>query len=177
MSRNQAMFRRFRRGFRSLGVLSALVALGACGGNLEIPAVEKSIADGLEQQLGLAMSSVTCPRDRRAWKAGDTFRCTGRPALGGSLLIEVTQKDDRGEIGWKVTKSSGLFDLQEAGAAVEQGFRDQMGAEVQLSCGDRWQVGTTGDTFECAAAATDGTTRTVVITVQNEAGNISWKLK
>lgn len=162
---------------RKLGLGLALLGLAACGGNLDIPAVERSIADGIARQLGLAMSSVTCPRDRRAWKAGDTFRCTGKPALGGSILVEVTQKDDHGEIGWKVTKSTGLFDLKEAGEAVEQGFRDQLGTEVQLSCGERWQVGAAGDTFECAAAAADGTTRTVVITVQNEAGNISWRLK
>ena len=177
MSRSESVARPLLCAVRNLVLPAALLALGACGGNLDIPGVEKSIADGLAQQLGLAMTSVTCPPEPRAPRSGDRFQCTGQPAIGGSILVEVTQKDATGNIGWKVTKSTGLFDMQAAAAAVEQGLRDQMGAEVEVSCGDRWHLGSAGDFFECVGVAADGTTPTVVITVQDDAGNISWKLQ
>lgn len=98
-------------------------------------AIESSVQAGLANQLGLEVSSVTCPHDGRKARSGEIFQCEARPAVGGRLFVEVTQKDAAGNIGWKVTKSIGLFDLQAAAAAVEQGLRDQMGLELAVSCG------------------------------------------
>ena len=139
-------------------------------------AIESSVQAGLANQLGLEVSSVTCPHDGRKARSGEIFQCEARPAVGGRFFVEVTQKDAAGNIGWKVTKSIGLFDLQAAAAAVEQGLRDQMGLELAVSCGERWQAGSAGDFFECVGEA-DGVTRTIVITVKDDAGNISWKLQ
>lgn len=177
MWRSESMVSLLRRAARGLLLPAGWLALGGCGGGLDIAAVEKSVQEGLVRQLGLPVTAVTCPHEPRAPRSGATFECTAKPAIGGSLLVEVTQKDAAGDIGWKVTKSTGLFDLRAASAAVEQGLRDQMGIEAQLSCGERWQVASAGDFFECVGAATDGTTRTIVITVKDDAGNISWKLQ
>jgi hypothetical protein len=155
----------------------ALLALVACGVTLDIGAVEKSIQDGIAAQKELVMTSVTCPRESRAAKAGDTFVCTGQPELGGSVEIQVTQKDDKGTIEWKVTKSVGLFDMRVAEIAVAKGLRDQVGAEIRVACGDRWQVGQAGETFECAGEDADGTISKVVITVKDAEGNISWAIE
>ncbi len=156
MSRSQSVVRPSRRVARNLLLPVTLLALGGCGMTLDIAGVEKSIRDGVVQQLGLAMTSVTCPQESRAAKAGDTFECTGKPEIGGSLSVEVTQKDDQGNIAWKVLKSTGLFDMQEAEAAVKKALADQFGTEVELSCGDRWRVGGTGDTFGARARMPTG---------------------
>ncbi len=177
MSRSEIVVRPSRRGARNILLSVALLALGGCGITLDIGAVEKSIQDGIEQQLELAMKSVTCPKESRAAKAGDTFECTGQPEIGGSLSVQVTQKDDQGNIDWKVLKSTGLFDMKEAEAAVEKGLAEQVGAEVDLSCGDRWQVGGAGDTFECEGEDADGPIPPVVITVKDAEGNISWSME
>ena len=176
MSRSASIVRLSRRAARSLLLPAALIALGACGITLDIAGVEKSIQDGVVQQLGLAMTSVTCPQESRAAKAGDTFECTGKPEIGGSLRVQVTQKDDKGNIEWKVLKSIGLFDMKEAEAAVAKGISDQLGAEVEVSCGERWQVGEVGDTFECAGEDADGPIPPVTITVKDAEGNISWSM-
>ncbi len=177
MSRSESVVRLSRRAARIVLLPVTLLALGGCGVTLDIAGVEKSIRDGVGEQLGLAMTSVTCPQESRAAKAGDTFECTGKPEIGGSLSVEVTQKDDQGNIAWKVLKSTGLFDMQEAEAAVEKGLADQFGTEVELSCGDRWRVGGTGDTFQCEGEDADGAIPPVTITVMDAEGNISWAME
>jgi len=179
MSRSEFVVRRPRSRVCSRSVpatLLALVVLGACGISLDIAGVEKSVQDGIAQQLDLAMSSVTCPSESRAAKAGDTFECTGKPEIGGSISVQVTQKDDLGNIEWKVLKSTGLFDMRETEAAVERGLADQVEAEVEISCGDRWRVGEVGDTFECEGKDADGPIPPVTITVKDAEGNISWAM-
>ena len=176
MARSESVARPFRRGIRSVLLPVALLALGGCGITLDIAGVEKSIRDGVVEQLGLAMTSVTCPQESRAAKAGDTFECTGKPEIGGSLRVQVTQKDDQGNIEWKVLKSTGLFDMRETEAAVEKGLADQVGAEVKMSCGDRWRVGEVGDTFECEGEGADGPIPPVTITIKDAEGNISWSM-
>ncbi len=176
MSRSGSVVRLSRRGARSLLLPAVLIALGACGVKVDIAGVEKSIQDGVVQQLGLAMKSVTCPSASRAAKAGDTFECTGQPEIGGSLSVQVTQKDDQGNIEWKVLQSTGLFDMKAAEAAVAKGLADQLGAEVKLSCGERWRLGGEGDTFVCEGEDADGAIPPVTITVKDAEGNIGWSM-
>lgn len=176
MARSESVARPFRHGIRSVLLPIALLGLGGCGITLDIAGVEKSIRDGVVEQLGLAMTSVTCPQESRAAKAGDTFECTGKPEIGGSLRVQVTQKDDQGNIEWKVLKSTGLFDMRETEAAVEKGLADQVGADVKMSCGDRWRVGEVGDTFECEGEDADGPIPPVTITIQDAEGNVSWSM-
>lgn len=176
MGRSESMVPLLRRAALGLLLPAGCLALGACGSGLDMAAVEKSVQEGLVRQLGLQVTSVSCPHDGRAARSGATFECTAKPATGGSLLVEVTQKDAAGDIGWRVTKSIGLFDLQAAAAAVEQGLRDQLQLELAVSCGERWQAGSAGDFFECVGEG-NGVTRTIVITVKDDAGNISWKLQ
>ena len=176
MSRSEIVVRPSRRVARNVLVPVALLALAGCGITLDIAGVEKSIHDGVAQQLGLAMTSVSCPQESRAARAGDTFECTGKPEIGGSLRVQVTQKDDQGNIEWKVLQSIGLFDMQAAEEAVEKGLADQVGAEVEVSCGDRWQVGEVGDTFECEGEDADGPIPPVIITIKDADGNISWSM-
>ncbi|MEO7795238.1 MAG: DUF4333 domain-containing protein [Thermoanaerobaculia bacterium] len=177
MSRRTSAVRLSRRVASHSMLSAALLALAACGVTLDMSGVETSIRDGIGQQKGLVMESVTCPHESRAAKAGDIFQCTGSPTIGGTVEVEVTQKDDKGTIEWKVTRSTGLFDLGEAEAAVARGIHDQLGADVKVSCGDRWQLGKAGDTFECRGEDADGTASTVVIFVKDAEGNISWALK
>ena len=88
MSRSESVVRLSRRAARIVLLPVTLLALGGCGMTLDIAGVEKSIRDGVVAQLGLAMTSVTCPQESGAAKAGDSFECTGKTESGGSLSVE-----------------------------------------------------------------------------------------
>lgn len=175
MLRSHSLDLRAGRVTPKLFLSAALIALAGCGATPDIPSTEKAIKEGLAQQTGLAITSVTCPPESRPAKAGDTFSCTGKAEIGGSLDLTVTQKDDKGNFAWKVAKSHGLFNMEETEASVTQGLEKAGSSDVTVDCGDRWQAGEAGDTFECHAEA-GGQSATVVVTVKDAEGNISWKV-
>lgn len=88
----------------------------------------------------------------------------------------MTQKDDQGNVSWEVAKSEGFLDLKAAEAAITQGMKEQVDADVTVTCGDdtKLRPGKAGDTFDCTATTADGTAHTVNVTVKDAAGNISW---
>jgi Domain of unknown function (DUF4333) len=83
-----------------LGVL--VVGLSACGQQkLNTDRAEKAIAQGITQQTGAQGVSVTCPDDVKV-KAGSQFYCQAKAADGRHGRVRVTQKDDKGNIDWKL---------------------------------------------------------------------------
>lgn len=70
-------------------------------GVLDLHAVEKSVTEGLKEQTGTD-ATVSCGGRWRAAKAGDTFECEAKTADGATSKVEVTSKDDQGNVSWKV---------------------------------------------------------------------------
>lgn len=70
-------------------------------GLLSLQTVEKAVTDGLKEQTGTD-ATVSCGGRWRAAKAGDTFECEAKTADGATSKVEVTTKDDQGNVSWKV---------------------------------------------------------------------------
>ncbi len=101
-----------RRG-RGAGVAIAMVVvlLGIAGvavaflfsavssqSRLDTAVVEQQIAEQLSAASGLT-TTVICP-DEVTIAAGSTFLCTASTEDGRTARIEVTQKDDQGNVSW-----------------------------------------------------------------------------
>ena len=161
----------------SLTLLVSALGLSACGVKLDMGAINKSISDGLNKQLGVEISSVSCPMETRAAKAGDSFECEAKPKDGGRIVVKVTQKDDQGNVNWEVSKSEGLINLEAVEQSITEGMKQQTGADAKVSCGGGKLRGSkAGDTFECTATTEEGAS-TVTVTVKDGQGNIAWALK
>ncbi|MTD45426.1 DUF4333 domain-containing protein [Conexibacter sp. W3-3-2] len=88
--------------------LLAVAALGLGGCSAEVSTgktvntdkAEESIGASLSEQLGGTVT-VTCPDDVEA-KKGDTFTCDAKGSDGRTGTVNVTQKDDDGNISWKL---------------------------------------------------------------------------
>jgi hypothetical protein len=100
-----------RRIVRSLLAAAAVAVLAAgCSSTIDTPGLEKQLAEQLGARLNTPEGTVTwevsCPEDVEPSK-GDTFGCTatGTDEVTGrtrSLRIEVTQKDDQGQVTWRI---------------------------------------------------------------------------
>ena len=108
-------------------------------------------------------------RVRRLSLFGSVLRDDFRPESDIDILVEFEPGAGVGYFG--------LFDMKEAEAAVAKGISDQLGAEVEVSCGERWRVGEVGDTFECEGEGADGPIPPVTITVKDAGGNIGWSME
>ena len=158
-----------------IAILGMALALAGCSVTLDMDAIGKSVTTGIASQLGLDIASVDCPKETRQAKAGDVFECTATPKEGGKLTIKVTQKDDKGNIDWELSKAEGILNLQATEAAIVKGIKEQTQADATVSCGGKWKAAKAGDTFDCQA--TEGANKVpVTVTVKDDAGNISWKL-
>ncbi|AMY09995.1 hypothetical protein LuPra_03222 [Luteitalea pratensis] len=155
----------------------ALAALVGCTKNLNVDAVAPAITQGVSDQVGLRLASVTCPSGPRPLVANDTFNCTGAVVGGGSLTIAVTQTDDTGNITWKVASTDGLLDLAKVEGSIVTGLRTQAHVEAKVSCGGKWKAAGKGDKFDCQATAPDGTPIPIGVTVADGNGNVSWETK
>jgi uncharacterized lipoprotein len=89
---------------RLVSVLSAVALLGltGCGTKkLNTGKLEGKIKDGIEQQSGVKVKSLSCPSDVKA-KKGDTFNCKATTTGGQTATVKVTQKDDKGNVRYSV---------------------------------------------------------------------------
>jgi len=171
------MFSRDSRLLNAALCLALAVGLSACGTTIDMDAVGKSVSDGLNTQLSLPIATVTCPTESRAAKAGDTFECVATPKDGGKLTIKVTQDDDKGNIKWEVVKTEGLIDLSLAEKAIVSGLKEQASVDATVSCGGKYRAAKAGETFECLAKIPERDDATIVVTMTDGTGNISWAVK
>jgi hypothetical protein len=149
----------------------ALVTAG-CSTMLDMEKVKESIGSGITQQLGMTVSSVTCPETREG-KANDVFECTAAIQTGGALKVKVTQKDDGGNIGWELVDSQTLVDLVALERQVKDGLKEQAAVDAEVSCGGKYRVAVPGQTFECAAKTADAEVP-IIVTMKDDQGNVSW---
>jgi hypothetical protein len=161
------------------GVLACLLlaASAGCTRHLNVDAVAPAITQGVSDQVGLKLASVTCPKDPRPLLANDTFECTAAVAGGGTLTIAVTQTDDTGNITWKVARTDGLLDLAKVEASIVAGLKAQAHVDARVSCHGKWKAAGKDDTFDCQATAPDGTPIPIAVTVADGNGNVSWATK
>jgi hypothetical protein len=149
---------------------TALVLAG-CTPEIDMQSTRDTIRQGITEQTTLEIAAVTCPETRHA-RAGDTFECIALPTMGGRLRVAVEQKDDHGNIAWNLAASEGVYDLRAIEGDFEQAVLQGSGVQADVDCGRRWVVGKVGDTFECIATVPGQPERVVVVTVQDEGGDV-----
>lgn len=89
------------------GIIAAVLAslaVAGCGGSIDDAKLEAELEKGIERQAGVKIASVSCP-EGRALKQGDVFNCTATTTGGDRHTIKVTQRDDKGNVGWEVVQS------------------------------------------------------------------------
>ena len=157
--------------------LLAVAVLAGCTKHLDVDAVAPAITQGVSDQVGLTLASVTCPSEPRPLAANDTFNCTGAVDGGGSLTIAVTQTDDTGHITWKVARTDGLLDLTKVEGSIIAGLKSQAHVDAKVTCGGKWKAAAKGEAFDCQATAPDGTPIPIGVTVIDDNGNVSWETR
>jgi hypothetical protein len=157
-----------------LGPLLLVAAVVALGGNVSagaaaLPqiaarrAVERSVHDAYPN---LTFGNVACPSGVTRGR-GVTFTCTVQ--LPGTFLV----------VDAKQTDSSGTISLSTQQAVIPaQALRDFIAANASLpatiECGPApFRVARAGQVITCGAALADGTMRSVQVTVQDTAGNVT----
>ncbi len=90
---------------RTATVLLLAIVAAACSKTLKIDQLEPQLEDQLNTQLQTSGITVSCPSDVKA-ETGATFDCTGTLPNGDTLTIRVTQKDDNGNVTWKLVDAS-----------------------------------------------------------------------
>jgi hypothetical protein len=125
--------------------------------------VERSVH---EVYPDLTFGNVACPSAVRRAR-GVSFTCTVQ-LPGTFLVVDAEQTDDKGSV-----------DLSTQQAVITtQSLRDFVAANASLpatvDCGPApFRVARAGQTIDCRAALADGTARTVQLTVQDTAGNVT----
>jgi hypothetical protein len=158
-----------------LGLLGG--TLTACNQIIDAKKVEDAISTGLKEQIGVEVKSVTCPEDRPI-KAQDQFTCDvevdDANFDGLEFVVNVTQEDDEGNISWE---AEGLLSLDAIEKQVTDGIAQQLEVEVTTECGPAYKVAKKGERFECKASDSSGVSKTILIEVTDNEGNVNWKLQ
>ena len=82
----------------------AALALTGCGeSTLDVDEIESQLAPKIEKETGTADVTVTCPDDVEAEEGGE-FECALAAAGGIEAKVKVTQKDDEGNVTWRVVQ-------------------------------------------------------------------------
>jgi hypothetical protein len=163
---------------RLMGFALAALSLTPLAGadELDMDAVVKSIREGLAEQLAVSVQKVDCPEARQT-KAGDVFDCAARVEDVGRLTVAVTQKDDDGNVAWKVTKTAGLLDLAHLEGEIREGLAAHSeGAEVKVACGGHYRGIQVGKTFECHAEDSTGEKVRIKVLIEDAEGNVHWSV-
>ena len=172
------MLTRSARTLTGLAVLVLAAGLAGCGTTLDMTAINKSVSEGITSQLSLDVASTTCPTEARKAKAGDTFECIVIPKEGGRLTVKVTQSDDKGNVKWDVVKTEGLIDLRLVEQSVVKGLKEQANVEATVTCGGgKFRGIQAGGTFTCQAKSPASGDATIVVTMSNAEGGISWAVQ
>ncbi|RMH39981.1 MAG: DUF4333 domain-containing protein [Deltaproteobacteria bacterium] len=154
--------------------LVVAAAAAACTATVDSDALEATIREELFDQKGIEADDVSCPEAIECRK-NKAFHCTVR-AEGGEIDVRVTQQsDDCDDLRWYVDE--GTISSTKIEDTIEQAFHDRFGKRALVDCGRRHRVAVPGREFRCKIENHKGDERSLVIRVEDEAGNFSWKLE
>lgn len=142
------------------------------------PEKAKAIQD-LEQKLQADVSktaavpvrSVKCPADLNL-EATKTFTCQAT-AEGKTFPLAINLENKKKGLQWS-TKD--LLVLPKLEKNIQQGIQEQFRLAVKTNCGGKIRLAKPGETFACKVTDPKGQTLTVNVRVDDEKGNVTWKL-
>ncbi|MEX0269356.1 DUF4333 domain-containing protein [Leptolyngbyaceae cyanobacterium UHCC 1019] len=79
----------------------------------------------------------------------------------------------KSELQWS---TKGLLVLPKLEQTIQKGIKAQFQIEVKTNCGGKLRVVKPGDTFACQVTDQKGTTKPITVRVDDEKGNVTWKL-
>lgn len=144
------------------------------------PSPEKSKAiQDLEQKLRADVSktatvpvrSVSCPATINL-EAVKTFTCQAT-AEGKTFSLAINLENKKKGLQWS---SKDLLVLPKLEKNIQQGIQEQFGLAVKTNCGGKIRLAKPGETFVCKVTDPKGQTQTVNVRVDDEKGNVTWKL-
>lgn len=153
---------------RAVLVVSTCALLG-CTRSLDMEGVKKAAGD-LVKGTGATPKAVTCPPER-VMKAGDTFDCTV-DIEQGSVKVTFTQKDDQGNVDYKMTPT--VLKIADLEKAIADNVKQALDADATVDCGPKFRPSTPGSTFECTARAGEQSVK-YKVTVKDAAGNVGFE--
>ncbi|NJP11836.1 MAG: DUF4333 domain-containing protein [Leptolyngbyaceae cyanobacterium RU_5_1] len=133
--------------------------------------LENKLRANVSQKAGINVRAVNCPATTRI-ESGQLFNCQAT-AEGKTFTLSIRSPDDKRELQWNTT---GLLVLPKLEQTIQQGIKEQFRLDVKTNCGGTIRIAKPGDTFECKVIDGRGQTKTVVVRVDDEKGNVTWKL-
>jgi hypothetical protein len=142
------------------------------------PEKARAIQD-LEQKLQVDVSktaavpvrSVKCPANINL-ETTKTFTCQAT-AEGKTFPLAINLENKKKGLRWS-TKD--LLVLPKLEKNIQQGIQEQFGLAVKTNCGGKIRLAKRGETFACKVTDPKGQTLTVNVRVDDEKGNVTWKL-
>lgn len=163
-------------------------------------ALEYRLKAEVTKKLGLPVQSIVCPVtanpedgkpfDCQAVAANQEFLVALRPkatpfvlppqggakpktAIAPTPKTQLPSPTEKSELQWS---TKGLLVLPKLEQTIQNGIKAQFQIEVKTNCGGKLRVVKPGDTFKCQVTDQKGTTKPITVRVDDEKGNVTWKL-
>ena len=142
--------------------------LVGCKNEIDSNLLVKTVEDGTAAKH-LKLKTLDCPKGRPV-KSGDVFTCTGMSIEGQPVTIQVTQKDDEGNVQWELQGM--ILEV----AKIKSDILPKLGDGIALACPHEVTVTAIGETTTCKITK-DGETGQLHITMDDAQGNVSYKVE
>lgn len=149
--------------------------LGGCTKHFDSTELERVIARGLNAKLApleLTVETVECPA-KVAMKKDQGFRCTATFEGGGKLPVDVDQKDDAGNIVFRIEQE--IVTASKVEQSIGQLLAKKRGVKAAVDCGNRVYPSVPKTVFQCAATDSAGEVLVFDVTITDDQGNVRWK--
>ncbi len=136
-----------------------------------IQELERKLQADVAKTAAVPVRSVQCPASINL-EATKTFICQAT-AEGKTFPLAINLENKKKGLQWS-TKD--LLVLPKLEKNIQQGIQEQFGLAVKTNCGGKIRLAKPGETFACKVTDPKGQTQTVTVRVDDEKGNVTWKL-
>ncbi len=136
-------------------------------------ALEKRLQTEVSKAAGITVQSVQCPAELPT-DLTQPFTCQAKAeAKTFAVAVAANPKANSNERQWN---TKGLLVLPKLEQTITQGIQAEFKVAVKTKCGGKIRVAKPGETFQCQITDERGQSRSVTVRVDDEAGNVTWKL-
>lgn len=133
--------------------------------------LEQKLQTDVSKTATVSVRSVTCPTNINL-DAVKTFTCQAT-AEGKTFPLAINLENKKKGLQWS-TKD--LLVLPKLEKNIQQGIQEQFGLAVKTNCGGKIRLAKPGEKFTCKVTDPKGQTQTINVRVDDEKGNVTWKL-
>lgn len=136
-----------------------------------VKAFEQRLQADIIRRSKIAVQRVNCPAQVPI-EVTQPFSCQAM-AEGKTFVVVVAPRASKRELQWS---TKGLLVLPKLEQTIQQGIQTQFRLDVKTNCGGKVRVARSGDRFQCKITDDRGQTRAVTVQVDDDKGNVTWKL-